>query len=385
MIFIILGFAGYYLLPSAQANNFPTYFSSLVTIYFILFIRQHTAKIFHSLVFLLSALIVLYLASSGLWSSDYEQHDIVSLLGNSALVMCLLLSLQIVKGAVFTGARPLLSAWVLAATVSAAIYLIQSLTLATTDNILLPIGRWNTAAVASIGYGLGLVISCFLISQTQHYQRLFWLICTGLLFFACLKLETGYVWFALICALTILSFGKILQLRESPLVIIWMLVSVLLIAALVLTFDTVLDSNRQLIWHSVMDTIYMTNPAIGKGILTQVSPQVDCGSAASILSNFADCSFKHPHNLFVATTYYGGIVALALLLMLYLTAISVLVESSDINRWLIMSMLGYGAAIFIFDGDQLVGKINFVWLVFWLPIGLTIALELEGKYSDQRQ
>jgi hypothetical protein len=44
--------------------------------------------------------------------------------------------------------------------------------------------------------------------------------------------------------------------------------------------------------------------------------------------------------------------------------------------------LAYGLTVLVFDGDKLMPKIDFIWLLFWFPVGLVIALRpLRGRVA----
>jgi ACR3 family arsenite efflux pump ArsB len=62
--------------------------------------------------------------------------------------------------------------------------------------------------------------------------------------------------------------------------------------------------------------------------------------------------------------------------------ISSALESDKEEKWLVFAMLSYCAIIFLFDGDQLVSKLDFVWLIFWLPVALAIYLEARELNED---
>jgi O-antigen ligase len=137
----------------------------------------------------------------------------------------------------------------------------------------------------------------------------------------------------------------------------------------------VLVSNRQMIWESVVNVAYDNNLLIGSGMLSQIMPILDCDQFPAILNSFSSCNFQHPHNLFVSSLFRGGIIGLALLVLLFLLGISSALESDKDERWLVFAMLSYCAIIFLFDGDQLVAKLDFVWLIFWLPVALAVYLD----------
>ena len=97
---------------------------------------------------------------------------------------------------------------------------------------------------------------------------------------------------------------------------------------------------------------------------------VQCRSLES-----AGCSFDHPHNLFVSLIYQLGLLGFMLFFVLYLVALGGLFERHSEQRWLLGGCLIYAGAIFMFDGQMLVANMNFVWLIFWLPMFLVMREE----------
>ena len=65
-----------------------------------------------------------------------------------------------------------------------------------------------------------------------------------------------------------------------------------------------------------------------------------------------------------------------------MSSISAALESHHPARWLTLSLLTYGFAVLMFDGNRLISKIDFIWLVFWLPVAFAAFLELDEKLSD---
>ena len=70
------------------------------------------------------------------------------------------------------------------------------------------------------------------------------------------------------------------------------------------------------------------------------------------------------------------------LILLMISSISVTLESHHPSRWLTLSLLTYGFAVLMFDGNRLISKIDFIWLVFWLPVAYAAFLELDEKLKD---
>jgi hypothetical protein len=317
--------------------------------------------------------VLLYLLLSVSWSESRGTDEIISLLGSSALLLAMIMSVERCRRYFQWFGSYLLFAIVCCAAISAA-YFLYTASGGADD----PPGRLSTHSVAAISYGSALLVSTFLIVKSSALAvRLFWAFCFTVLGVVCYRLEVDFVWLALVGSLSVIAFSRVWESRDTIYVFGWMVVSTCLLGLFLYLFDSVLVSDRQLIWASVVNTVYENQPVFGSGILTPVVPFVDCKQFPNLLDSFSSCNFQHPHNLFVASLFRGGIVGLALLVILFLVSISSALESDKDEKWLIFAMLSYCAIIFLFDGDQLVSKLDFVWMIFWLPVAFAISLEVE--------
>ena len=82
---------------------------------------------------------------------------------------------------------------------------------------------------------------------------------------------------------------------------------------------------------------------------------------------------QHPHSTFIATFYYGGLIGLAIYLGLVLRAIQSLNGIGQNNVRLLGSMLlAFGLTATVLDGNELIAKVNYLWFLVWLPVGLAM-------------
>jgi hypothetical protein len=194
-----------------------------------------------------------------------------------------------------------------------------------------------------------------------------------------------YVWFGLFTAGLVLGVMFILEARQSK-KRIYIMVPVLIVI-LVLQFNAfqdVLDSERQIIWQPVIDMIYEGQTVFGNGILADAHPGISCESFVSTTRDVNDCVIQHPHNIYVATMHYGGLLGLIMLISLLLVSVSSVLEfpMNDL-KIVILSGLAFSVTVLMFDGDRLVQKIDFIWLVFWLPIALAGAFSFRYRAHSE--
>ena len=117
-------------------------------------------------------------------------------------------------------------------------------------------------------------------------------------------------------------------------------------------------------------------------VLDKVRPEYHVDGNLELVSAAVDCAWRHPHHLYVSTMFYGGVVGIGGLILVMIGSVSVTLESDHPSRWLTLSLLTYGFAVLMFDGNRLISKIDFIWLVFWLPVAFAAFLELDEKLSD---
>ena len=90
--------------------------------------------------------------------------------------------------------------------------------------------------------------------------------------------------------------------------------------------------------------------------------------------------FQHAHSIYVSTFFYGGVIGLlALLGFLGLCAGRSLRANSSEIQALATMMLLYGVTVLLFDGDRILTKVDYIWMVFWLPIAMVLVADQENR------
>lgn len=374
---ITLSLVCYFLLPTGKANNLPTYLMGILVLLVGLPWLQVLRR---SWVTIGSVALAGYLALSLMWSEPLFDEEVHSLIGNGLLSVLFVAAVVIGLIRFQRFQLWLIQSVVLAACLSALVYLISAIYLGEAiDQV--PLGRWLSPSVGAIGFGFAAVLGLNLtLGRFNRRFKVLWGLLSLLLVIACVHLGVDYVIFALIAAVTALSLGRLWRVRASERVWLWMGISFLLMVAAILVMNVVIDSGRQMIWSSVLDLIYNERVAFGFGIRSRPEFHVDCD--LELVAAAADCAWRHPHNLYVSTMFYGGVIGIGGLLLLMMSSISAALESHHPARWLTLSLLTYGFAVLMFDGNRLISKIDFIWLVFWLPVAFAAFLELDEKLSD---
>ena len=79
--------------------------------------------------------------------------------------------------------------------------------------------------------------------------------------------------------------------------------------------------------------------------------------------------FSHPHNLFLSTAYYGGMIALLILLAI-ISFIFLRVKNKAFNesRFFMMALFIYVMLSVVTDTAQLITAPDEMWMIFWFPL-----------------
>ncbi len=135
------------------------------------------------------------------------------------------------------------------------------------------------------------------------------------------------------------------------------------------------DSHRFAIWADALEKV-SARPYFGWGIKDNSKFAAAAGWTG----------WKSPHNIYLSALFYGGIIGLGLfvgtLAMALKTALK-LFKSSDLAR-LSLALICLGLVIGCFNMRTVMVNAQPVWLVYWLPVGLLIGLELKDKIAGQR-
>ena len=127
-------------------------------------------------------------------------------------------------------------------------------------------------------------------------------------------------------------------------------------------------SFRPEIWRGLIEQTLSVNWLFGNGIASDSSFQYEM------------LEFQHAHSIYVSTFFYGGVIGLlALLGFLGLCAGRSLRANSSEIQALATMMLLYGVTVLLFDGDRILTKVDYIWMVFWLPIAMVLVADQENR------
>ncbi len=385
---LMLSLAGFFLLPSGKANSFPTYLVAISEVLFLIVCPASLRSALRGRATVLAVLLLCYLVGV-----TYIAEGVEGTLRSAryALLITLFLtgvSACTVEFRMFVGV--LVRALVLAALVSAAYFLFH----ANFTSIEAPWGRLRIAGIAASTYGFaavlafGLLLSEFDTTNTKHeaarvgrrrWGRLGWGCAATVLAWVALDLGESYITFGLLTACLVVSIAFAWTQRLTPRATFWLPIIALLMVAQIAVFNAVMDTGRSLIWQPVVEAVFADGSWIGAGLQSDLAPVVDC---ADQLRGFTDCKVDHAHSIYVSTLQHGGILGLALLILVLVVAAADALElPPSESRTVTLVALAYGMTVLMFDGQSIVRKIDFVWLLFWFPVALAGGLHYGRERS----
>lgn len=130
--------------------------------------------------------------------------------------------------------------------------------------------------------------------------------------------------------------------------------------ALITHFFTQRDSTRLVIWQHAF-TLILDAPWFGHGLHAKFAVEGIIGAV-------------NPHNLFLSTLYYYGIVGLGLLLVpLFSAFIICLKQHRSPYHQLCLILLVHAVAATLTNYGQVVQAPSPLWTIYWLPIAMALA------------
>ena len=374
---IILSCAGYYLLPSSQANNFPTFLLSLSMIFYVVLDTESIKTFDHSGLVKVLMLLLFYMATTGFWFYDGQLLQVLKLYADAFLVFSFIFSLIILFRKAENFLYLLVVTIVLAALLSALEWLYLTMT---SDDIVGAVGRLRYSALAAISWGFAVILALWLTAvSATPIAKICWAIAGLFLAIAALYQEILYVQIAL--SVAIVSAGylhlKASWSQKKPRVFVIGCVVVFFALSLFLSASlNEIQNDRPAIWNQSVQHLFDVpgKPLFGFGLMGDTTMSLPC----EIHYAGEVCHVSHPHSLFVSTLVYGGIIGLFLLFTLLIWTMNIL--ASDIHQrpaQLALVILSYAIPLLLFDGDRIIDKIDIVWLLLWLPIGIALSIKPE--------
>ena len=362
----------YFLVEGGSANSFPTYLISLAMVPLV-FLFPEQFRRFDLPLLGLATLFLTYMGLSVSWSESGE--SVAKHLGFVLLVIGFSLSIAVVmtrfRWALYWLSLVIILAAVINCGYSLYLHYANPEFQPLPEPRLYALGRLSNPVISALSYGFVVVLCAHMVmTRERMIAKIVFAEIALLLIGGIVLTWTRGVWLGLTAALIV---GILLQYpghRKKQLIAIAAVclgIGVIVLASLgpdILVKRAL--SFRPEIWAEFIARTLAANPLIGLGLTTD--------SVFHLASEPEP--FKHPHSLFVSTFYYGGFIGLVLYLsMLMLAAIRVVQFEQHPIKVLAGMLLTFGVVATLVDGNEILVKVNHLWLLIWFPIGLLLVRE----------
>jgi O-antigen ligase len=376
---LLLLIASYFLAPNLRVSYFPSYLIGVIGLGFLLSGRFNP-------VFLQTPVISILLATTMILAciSSFKTSNTASALlvgGYGLLILTFVYCIAYLTEELPWFANALLGAVITAACVSSAfsIYFFYSLDYQPLDeHRLFALGGLSNPVRSAISYGAALTLAVSQLAACRERVLGLLLAVMAIILLVAIGLTgTRSVWIGLFVAICASLYIAPTSARRKVLSITTVAGACLLlgVAGYIYGYADAITSRalsfRPEIWTATIGEWLSGNWLLGAGMQATIDLRIPPNE------------FAHPHSLYLSTLYYGGLIGLALLILLIGRLLWVLVRVADpILRTQTLPLLLFGLTTLLFDGNRLIEKVDFLWLCFWLPIALT--LHAESRYNSIR-
>ncbi len=359
MVYIYALFiAGYFLMPMAAGHRRLYYFVVLPAV--LLLARELWRFYRHNTLALLLLTYIGYMLATLAWSPDFN----LSGAGWQLWYALNVLSFVLISGYLWVAQAQWLdrlahrSIW-LAAAVAVASMVAWYLQHPFPTSRLEPLGVMHHQNKAACAYGLFLVLAMYyLFTGSGRHHKLIYLalsvILLSLIVFTQSRTALAAVGVGLLALLGYRAMGFLVAAAAGS----WAL----------------LAANSAL-WHDRVSTLSF-RPGIWRQVLNDMQDHwlFGHGYLADTTVQAYGRNFPHAHNSYLASLRDGGLFGLALLLALLLLAGLWAWRLHRRGERIYLALLLYGAVSITMDYDRLLVHPKELWLFFWLPIGLIMAV-----------
>ncbi len=380
-IMVLLSIAAFFLAESGKINNFPTYAIGILFILLIVLERSAVRHFDAHLVLGITGLLT-YFSLSALWADNGDFAVMLLYFGYSVLILSFVYSVLLLQMHYQEFLRFLVWFTVLAAVVSASYsvhlhYAFPEYQPLLEDR-LVALGRLHNPVISALSYGMAIVMALhLLIHGTNNNDRFFSGFCIIVLLVGVTLTYTRSVWIgisvATLYAIALYFPGSTWRRVAAAVLFLSVVVAIVLAS---FGWDELVKrstSFRPEIWGELINRTLQTNWLLGHGITAD-------SSVAHSSYEHGTFSFHHAHSMYVATLFYGGVVGLLgfLGLLVYLGLRLHQANSAEMRGLATMALI-YSVVVMFFDGDRFLAKVDYFWIVFWLPVAITLIVDQQKR------
>ena len=364
-LLIVLCFVSVLMLSSQSAASYPTYFLALLM---LLTVRAWADVMQVDLLRWILALL-LWLALSAFWSEPFTWREGASIWVRVLLVFCFVVAFAECQ------LRGQLQRWMANAVagvggVAIAVAIANFYATNPEDGRLNGMGQLDTHVIAALVYGVVMVFSLHIVLKAprQPWQHLVWVV-VAIGGYAVFLSDSRNAWVSVAFGCMTYALSMLVRDRRQFLTAVFAGGLVLAVVLLVMasnetTREFLLPrgaSFRLEIWSGALARIFEGNVLVGLGILTPDNI-VHGGN-----------EFLHPHSMYLAVLYQGGVIALAIYGVVLVQTLVVLFRNfNHVDAKLGLAVLATAVSAHLLDGHELVDKVGATWFLVWLPVAIAV-------------
>ena len=376
---ILVALGSIFVLTSQSASSWPTYVLGA----FVLAGAVKWRTLFLDRGFLLVVLLLAYIPLSSLWSTTWDAREAFSQVMRALLVftfvVCVAESIQ-VDWFLRRLTQVMAVFGTLAAAAAVAVFFIES----PDDGRLNGLGQLDTHVMAALVYAVAAVCGlAWLVSESRPVGRWIAGVCAAILVVAVVLAGSRNAMVCIAFGLGCLIIANRVATARGFILAAGSLVAGLLLALLAAYWlvpgadDVILprgDSFRPAIWLDYVARIRADGMWFGVGVLT---PDVIQVGGYDVL---------HPHNLYLAVTYQSGLLGLGLMVTVVTATLHTLFKHyNEPEAKLALAVCAMALPGYLLDGHELVDKVGWTWLLFWLPVGIALGIRARRGLEDARR
>ena len=371
---VLACFVGVLILPSQSAASYPSYLLAIL----MLATWPRWSDLFSVWLWRMVLLLVAWLALSAWWSAGSQWRDFFSIWVRSLLVLTFVVALAECQ------LRGRMQLWMTNAltTVGVVVVIAASINFFVTnpeDGRLNGLGQLDTHVIAALVYAVVLLFVVRFVERQNGLKRILGFGAAGLIVAALFLSDSRNAWVS--AAIGVMVYLLALKLPDVRQYCLCVIVSVLLLGIVLVAVGVSEavnawllprgDSFRFAIWSEVISRLE-GNWLVGLGILADDNLLID------------GVTFHHPHSMYLAMVYQGGLIALFLYLTLLAWVIVVLLRYYDHpDAKLALGVLAIALFAHLLDGHELIDKVGASWFMIWYPVGIAVGLAWSGEFMRQ--
>ena len=333
--------------------------------------------------FLVVVVLLAYISLSSLWSTPWDAREAFSQVMRALLVftfvVCIAESVQ-----VDWFLRRLMQVMAVCGTLAAAAAIAVFFIEPPDDGRLNGLGQLDTHVMAAMVYAIAAVCGlAWLAGNDRPLGRWIAGVCMAVLVVAVVLAGSRNAMVCMVFALGCLVVANRIRTARGFVLTAGSLAVGMLIALLTAYWlvpgagDVILPrgmSFRPAIWLDYAARIRADGMWFGLGVSTPDLIQV------------GGYDVLHPHNLYLAVAHQAGLLGLALLVtVIAVTADTLFRNYHEPEAKLGLAVWAMALPGYLLDGHELVDKVGWTWLLFWLPVGIALGIRARRGLEDARR